>query len=212
MKKIIIAIIGLIIAMIFNSCNDAVDIGQVSKYAINPIDPNVKPVPTIFTLPQDSIIMNFRESYGITNTQYFWGKSINIIRNVIKIDTAKADPILYLDIEIQSNAPDKAMPGRSDRLVSFQLKLDDLTLKENIYLSFDYSPSNLLGVNIKNIQDQKTYYFSNKDLNYFSVVLFKGLNGTIICQLGIDGLSSLGFQTNSFTALFEIHYPLKKNI
>ncbi|MFC2130672.1 hypothetical protein ACFLSQ_04500 [Bacteroidota bacterium] len=207
MNKILLTFAVVFLTFILVSCEDIIDIGEVTK---KPIFPHQDPVSTIVT--PDSVFWNFREHYVNQGRedQYYWATNVRYIRNVIEIDTASVDPVISFDIEVESIAPDDAMPFRSDRITSFKMTLDTLKLTDNVLGEMYNRKSNWAGIYIKTIADQKTYYYMNNDLK-FTLLLYPMQPDMLLGQIFVE-IKENSFETIMFEGVIEIYYPYKKNL
>lgn len=204
MKKIIVAVIVIILSILFYSCQDIVNIGKPEKKLLHddplpPDDPTKKS--TIFDVKD--IYFNFREMANNTNME--WGSSYNFLRKVIRMDTSGEANYLWLDIEVECTIPDKYISLRADRLTRISLKLDSLTLQKNMNELIAENKNNWCNINIKELLSNNTFSYTNNDFNFIFMIYTdekKLLKGGFFIEL-----SSLNkFETLGFEGVFEFKY------
>lgn len=209
MKKVIIAVVGLILSLLFSSCQEITEIGRVHKYPIYP--PIDGPVSTVVR-PDSSywlIVEGFADQVNPTSIwSISWGKKIKFIRNEIIIDTATRTPKISFDVQIESTYPDVSMPGRDDRVHSFRFKLDSIELN-NGFLS-QSRVSNWFELYMKTIKDQKVYYLGQNDFKVDWIIVDVS-DGIISGDFRIMLNNNTGYQTKIFTVTFDLYYQGKKS-
>ncbi|MFH1049809.1 MAG: hypothetical protein V1779_02635 [bacterium] len=210
MKKIIIALVGLIISLIFYSCGEITDIGDVQKFPIYPPIPEpastlVKPDSTYWL-----IVEGYPDKYVPTNTLGFpWGKKMKFVRNNIIIDTLSEFPVVSIDIQLESTFPDLSLPDRIDRAASFRIKLDSIELKGGMLSTEERNESNWFEIFMKTIKDQKVYYLNQDELNVdwmFAVTSPGIISGYFFVMIP----NKHGFQTQFLSITFDLYYQNKK--
>lgn len=209
MKKIIIAIVGLILALVFSACQEITDIGKVHKFPIYP--PIDGPVSTVVR-PDSSywlIVESFTDkSNPMSLWSIAWGKKIKFIRNEILIDTSTNTPRISFDVQIESTYPDVTMDGRDDRIQSFRFKLDSIELNNGFYS--EKTISNWFELYMKTLRDQKVYYLGQNDFKVEWIVVATS-DGIISGDFRVMLNTNSGYQTKLFTVTFDLYYQGKKN-
>jgi len=212
MKKIIIALIGIILSLLFCSCGEITDVGNVYKYPIYP--PGPEPTTTIVkpTSVEWFIAEGYSDKYNPINILGFpWGKNIKFVKNDIFIDTLTKTPVLSMDVQVESTIPDVSFTDRLDRTSSFRIRLDSIEINEALYSRNDLSISNWFELYLKKFSEQKIYYFNQNDLkvDWMFVVTSEGvISGYLIAMIPTNN----GFQTQLLSITFDISYPNKKNL
>jgi len=210
MKKVIIAIIGIIISLLFCSCQEITKVGDVYKYPIYPSLPDPKTTIVKPTSTEWFIVEGYVDRYNPASIlSYPWGKKIKFLKNDIFIDTLTQTPVLSLDVQIESTLPDVSFTDRKDRVASFRFKLDSIELKEAVFGQNELSISNWFELYIKTLSEQKIYYLNQDDL-LIDWWLLSISPGTIAGDFRVFVPLENGYQTRLLTITFNINYPYKK--
>jgi hypothetical protein len=204
MKKLIIALIVILINLLFCSCEDIVNIGDPQKKLI--IDPGEDPpVSTIFEIEKKEL--NFREMYVQLDEMklYNWGNNRKFLRNSIKMDTSSDVKYIWIDLDVECTVPDKSLLPRNDRVTKFTLKLDSLTITKNLSTELYRDNSTWSSITIKDISNNNSYYYTNNDFN-FMVILKEEVEGLIHCEFLIDFFRIGKYETTGFQGIIIIEY------
>ncbi|ROL60451.1 hypothetical protein D9V86_09335 [Bacteroidetes/Chlorobi group bacterium ChocPot_Mid] len=209
MKKFLLAVAGLIVALLFSACQEITDIGKVHKFPIyppidGPVSTKVRPDSSYWL-----IVEGFADKTNPASLWSFaWGKKIKFVRNEILIDTATNIPKISFDVQVECTYPDVSMTGRDDRVQSFRFKLDSIELNNGFYT--ERNISNWFELYMKTLGDQKVYYLGQNDFKVEWIVVATS-DGIISGDFRVMLNTNSGYQTKIFTVTFDLYYQAKKN-
>lgn len=221
----------LAVGLGFSACEDSLGIeSNYQEKLIEKDSSNIKP-PVSTKFPADSVIYAFEEIYrdpaGFDDSSAVnqeWAKKENIDYRInALLDTSETDHLLWLDIKLINRTPEFVYLPRTDRVVSFRIKVDSIVLNKDpfpgsvpeYFLDGDTYSGRWSILTIKKINQPGSLNFSElnariylsikKTLDQFKVNSEDMLREYIHCDLRAD-LSQDGLETQKFVGTFKIFY------
>ena len=127
-KSKYILLIIFAVGLFFAACDPA-DMDNPVKVRINPEEDTVKPDPRIYIYDAEWLFFEIYLNKDSVGTIFDWKNNFNIIRNTIIADTLENELSSFsIDFEAETTLPDSFFPNRDDRVISFRMLLDSVSI------------------------------------------------------------------------------------
>lgn len=182
----------------------SVKITELNPTKPSPADSNNNPIELITR-------WNFVEyfSIGPRGSSMAWGTNYKLLRNKFIIDTTKDENIIWLDIEAICTIPDDAITNRMDRIVSFRLTIDNLSIpnKRNDF-AFDQSNNKFIRLElvVKDFRNNRKYIINEKELGIIFSIQQEEKKDPIRGFLNVDLGEFVYLNTFNFQVIFQANF------